>query len=322
MTDGENDSGLKAADFLALCARPPDVRGVRTLAVVFGDADRAALTQIATATGGAVFDATAAGVSLRMCSGRSVATSRRRDRGRGPGGQQPGGADEQGPLVGWLTSRRNAAGSLCGIAGVVLGVTGVVPGPWWPLAVGALYAAGALGLPRRATATTDEQPYDDRVDVARLRADVDTCREGLIGRVPTEVIKAVDRLALALGELFDRPDLLHRGSPETFVIQRLVDDYLPTALNAYVSLPRAFAGTHRLPDGRTPRQVLLDQLTLLEKVVRDATEDASRGEADRLLAHERFLADRFGPRALGPVCPVAPDASAGDDTIASPGRPG
>ncbi|ADP80254.1 vWA domain-containing protein [Pseudofrankia inefficax] len=65
MTDGENNRGLDSAGFLARYnTRPPDVRGVRTFAVDFGDADRAALTQIATSTGGAVFDATAPGVSL------------------------------------------------------------------------------------------------------------------------------------------------------------------------------------------------------------------------------------------------------------------
>lgn len=65
MTDGENNRGLDAAGFLKRYqGRPLDVRGVRTFAVDFGDADKAALTQIATSTGGAVFDATAPGVSL------------------------------------------------------------------------------------------------------------------------------------------------------------------------------------------------------------------------------------------------------------------
>jgi Ca-activated chloride channel family protein len=65
MTDGENNQGLDAAGFLTRYqARPPEVRAVRTFAVDFGDADKAALTQIATSTGGAVFDATAPGVSL------------------------------------------------------------------------------------------------------------------------------------------------------------------------------------------------------------------------------------------------------------------
>lgn len=252
-----------------------------------------------------------------------MATSRHPDQGQGRAGdgEPAGGGRRRNQLAGWLTSGRNAAGSLAGLVGVALGVIGVVPAPWWPLGVGALYAAGALVFPARTEPTADVEPYDDRVDVDRLRAQVEARRHALIGRAPSEVIRAVERLATALDELFDRPDLLHRGSPETFVIERLVDDYLPTALEAYVSLPRSFAGTHRLPDGRTPRQVLLDQLALLEQVAREATEAASRDEADRLLAHDRFLADRFGPHALDLSVPYedAAEAPATDDTVPRPG---
>ncbi|WP_241835501.1 VWA domain-containing protein [Pseudofrankia asymbiotica] len=65
MTDGETNSGLDADQFTTRYdARPSTARAVRTFAVVFGEADRDALTTIATSTGGAVFDATAPGVSL------------------------------------------------------------------------------------------------------------------------------------------------------------------------------------------------------------------------------------------------------------------
>nr|WP_307874402.1 substrate-binding domain-containing protein [Frankia nepalensis] len=65
MTDGENNRGLSAEDFTTrLGGRPPAVRAVRTFAVLFGEADRAALTAIATSTGGELFDATAPGGSL------------------------------------------------------------------------------------------------------------------------------------------------------------------------------------------------------------------------------------------------------------------
>jgi len=65
MTDGESNSGLDAGQFTGRYdARPAGARAVRTFAVVFGEADRGALSAIATHTGGEVFDATAPGVSL------------------------------------------------------------------------------------------------------------------------------------------------------------------------------------------------------------------------------------------------------------------
>ncbi|ONH22066.1 hypothetical protein [Pseudofrankia asymbiotica] len=252
-----------------------------------------------------------------------MATSRHRDQDRDQNRQVAGGGG--GGLMGWLGSGRNILGCVGALGGVALGVVGAVPAPWWPFGVAALYGAGVLAFPRRAASgpgvLDDLGDDDDGADVERLRAAAQAHRKSLIGRAPTEVIRATERVTGALDELFDRPELLRRGSQETDLVERLVDDYLPTALNTYLSLPRTFAGTHQLPDGRTPRQVLLDQLALLERAVREVTEDASNGETSRLLAHERFLADRFGPNALEIPDRPAPASGAGAEAGAAETRP-
>jgi Ca-activated chloride channel family protein len=64
MTDGENNSGMSPKAFLAfLNALPAQARRVRTFPVLFGEADPAALHQIADATGGKVFDSRSASLS-------------------------------------------------------------------------------------------------------------------------------------------------------------------------------------------------------------------------------------------------------------------
>jgi hypothetical protein len=50
--------------------------------------------------------------------------------------------------------------------------------------------------------------------------------------------------------------------------------------------------------GRTGRQVLADQLALLETKLQEVLDALVKGHADRLLAHERFLADRFASSEL------------------------
>ncbi len=58
MTDGENNEGISAQDFLDyLNGLPPNVRSTRVFAVLFGEGSSDELTQIANATGGQVFDA-------------------------------------------------------------------------------------------------------------------------------------------------------------------------------------------------------------------------------------------------------------------------
>lgn len=64
MTDGENNSGMSSNAFLTfLHALPPEARRVRTFPVLFGDADPAALHQVAAVTGGTVFDSRSASLA-------------------------------------------------------------------------------------------------------------------------------------------------------------------------------------------------------------------------------------------------------------------
>jgi Ca-activated chloride channel homolog len=59
MTDGENNSGLDPDDFSnAYKALPPAVRAVHVYPVLFGEGSKSAMGDIATLTGGTVFDAT------------------------------------------------------------------------------------------------------------------------------------------------------------------------------------------------------------------------------------------------------------------------
>ncbi|WP_245703634.1 substrate-binding and vWA domain-containing protein [Streptomyces lushanensis] len=65
MTDGENTTGAKAADFDGFYAKlPPDRRSTPVFPILFGDSDRAELEHIAELTGGRLFDATGGQESL------------------------------------------------------------------------------------------------------------------------------------------------------------------------------------------------------------------------------------------------------------------
>jgi Ca-activated chloride channel family protein len=57
MTDGENNAGRSATDFLRdYGSLPPDTRAIKTFAVLFGEASPSDLQRLASATGGRVFD--------------------------------------------------------------------------------------------------------------------------------------------------------------------------------------------------------------------------------------------------------------------------
>lgn len=191
-------------------------------------------------------------------------------------------------LLRYLYSNRNLAGSAAALAGLGLYFTGVV-GELWPVVVGGLYGIGALAVPPTRT-------YDLRggLDPSNLNRAMAEQAGRLRGRVPDDILAAVGRVHTLVGEILSRRDALPPASPDAFVVERTALDYLPTALESYLNLPRAYANRVPISDGRTARQVLLAQLALLEAKLGEVLEAIAKGDTDRLLAHGRFLEDRFG----------------------------
>jgi hypothetical protein len=116
----------------------------------------------------------------------------------------------------------------------------------------------------------------------------------ITGKVPPEVMAKVLKIRQIILGILPRSGNLPPGSPQLFVIERTATDYLPTSLQAYLNLPRAYATRHPVQDGKTPKEVLLDQLALLETKINEVADGVHRNDSDRLLAHGRFLEERFG----------------------------
>jgi hypothetical protein len=195
-------------------------------------------------------------------------------------------------LLRYLYSNKNLVGSASGLVGLALYFTGVV-GDLWPVVVGGLYGAGALATP--PTRTFDLHSGLDAANLNRAMAEQE---RRLRGRVPDDVLAAVGRVHGQVREILERRHALPPGSQDAFVVERTALDYVPTALESYLNLPRGYANRVPVSNGRTPRQVLLDQLALLESKLGEVLEAIAKGDTDRLLAHGRFLEDRFATSEL------------------------
>jgi hypothetical protein len=195
-------------------------------------------------------------------------------------------------LLRYLYSNKNLVGSAGGLAGLALYFTGLV-GDLWPVVVGGLYGVGALATP--PTRTFDLHSGLDAANLNRAMAEQE---RRLRGRVPDDVLAAVGRVHGQVREVLERRHALPPGSQDAFVVERTALDYVPTALESYLNLPRGYANRVPVSNGRTPRQVLLDQLALLESKLGEVLEAIAKGDTDRLLAHGRFLEDRFATSEL------------------------
>ena len=207
-------------------------------------------------------------------------------------------------LLLYLYSSKNIVGSLLALVGLVLFFTGII-GALWPVIVIGLYLIGVLVTP--GSATVDLRSGFDPDDI---RHALDTEVRAVSGRVSPDVLAKVQSIQQIILGILPRSGALPPGSPELFVVQRTATDYLPTALESYLNLPRAYATLHRVQDGKTPQQVLIDQLTLLESKMGEVADDVHRNDTDRLLANGRFLEERFGRSALSLEGPAGQSTSA------------
>jgi hypothetical protein len=192
----------------------------------------------------------------------------------------------------YLYSRKNIVACLLALGGLGLFFLGLI-GPVWPGVVVGLYLIGALVTPssRKWDLLGGEAPSD-------LRAALNEQVSAVKGKVPDDVYQKVVAIQQTILSIIPKIDRLGPGSQDAFIVQKTATDYLPSTLQAYLNLPRAYATLHRLGDGRTASQVLMDQLTLLDQKLEEVADAVNKNDTDALLANGRFLEDRFGGSAL------------------------
>ncbi len=158
-------------------------------------------------------------------------------------------------------------------------------------------AAGDSASGSRALQTLGIEPAGSeiRVSESTLEGDLLTLPARLGSRVPSEAIAAVGRIAELLADTL--PRVAGQGEAE-LIVRRTAMVYLPDTLRAYLSLPADWAVEHVFPDGTTPSQALVSQLTALEGAAKKMRDAAVDHDASALLINGRFLTDRFATSRL------------------------
>ena len=101
------------------------------------------------------------------------------------------------------------------------------------------------------------------------------------------------REALAYLKENEQDSLSQPGAGTGFLLRQIETDYAPEAVRAYLKLPPSLANVTPLQDGKTGRDLLNEQLDLLLTAVQDIMQAAAQVGSQHLLAHQRFLRDRF-----------------------------
>jgi hypothetical protein len=124
------------------------------------------------------------------------------------------------------------------------------------------------------------------------------------GAVPALVQSRVRRVVGTVRDTVPRLANLGPGSAQAYTVVATATDYLPQALSNYTRLPRAWADSRPVEGGKTSLMLLVDQLDLLAATMDQILDAVVRVDADALVAHGRFLQQKFGQ--LGATAPLDP----------------
>jgi hypothetical protein len=135
--------------------------------------------------------------------------------------------------------------------------------------------------------------------VAKVDAiEADITAKAREGRVPEAVAARVVKITATARDTIPRLDRMGAGNRDAHAVMATVTSYLPEALGAYLRLPRSFADRRPVDRGKTSLMVLVDQLDLLSTTMDKIMDAAYRSDAAALVAHGRFLAEKFGTSSL------------------------
>jgi len=185
-----------------------------------------------------------------------------------------------------------------GVAILVLLVVGLVVNPLAVvLAGGAVFGlvlvAGGVFVAAHALRP---RPPAAPLDATQLRRSLDDMVATGRTKLSPPTFAKVQSIRRTVLEILPRSEVLAEDVESLYLVEHTVLDYLPTALGSYYELPRDYATTEVLRDGKTAQELLLDQVTLLDDTMREIADSLNRSGSDRLAAHGRFLEDTVRQR--------------------------
>ncbi|EPD32274.1 hypothetical protein QP568_04125 [Propionimicrobium lymphophilum] len=120
-------------------------------------------------------------------------------------------------------------------------------------------------------------------------------------QVSTPVLARVLRVTHLVRGILPRLENLGVSSEEAYTVVATATEYLPESLAGYLALPRDWADTRPVANGKSSLLLLIDQLDLLALTTSRMADAANRQDAATLVAQGAFLDAKFGGKNLAPT---------------------
>lgn len=195
-------------------------------------------------------------------------------------------------LLLFIYGNANITGCALALLGPALLFGGVIGAGWWAITAG-LYAAGWLlgWMGRRAPEI--ERRIEDSLSLEQTLQHLDALVQRVQPHLNPEMNSHLAAVRASVSEVLPRLVAARSFDADLFTVRETVLRYLPETLANYVALPPVFRTTHPLKDGKTARQLLAEQLAVLDAKLREIVANVAGADAQALLANGAFLEMKF-----------------------------
>src|SRR4051794_30664047 len=184
---------------------------------------------------------------------RSVQDPGRSGVTRPPGApkRDPGPPVASASVARYATSPRNITGCALAIVGPAFALASGLAPPVGLALLAPLYAVGVFVAPARRHAEVVAG-----VDARKVERSLRDVERRALPPVPREIRFKVKRITTTITEILPRAGALGAGTLDEHVLVQCATDYLPTAFQAYLDLPRNYADRRVVANGKTPLALL------------------------------------------------------------------
>ncbi len=185
----------------------------------------------------------------------------------------------------------NLLGCALALLGPALLLCGVI-GPGWLAITAALYALGWLLGTQLWRQPEVERSLRESLSAEQALEQLQELMARVRAQLTDEQNQLLERIRSSIADIL--PLLAGRGHEESlFTVRETIVRYLPETLANYVALPPLFRRTHVVAEGKTARDLLVEQLTVLADTIDELAGNVGRADAQALLANGQFLRDKF-----------------------------
>lgn len=199
----------------------------------------------------------------------------------------------------FLFSNKNILGCALTSVVLVLALLGIFKSFWIPLAVMAYifgYVAGPAEKKIKFYHYQGESLADYIGFINKMKNNVMISEK--IPQDAKDIIHSISQKAIELITFVQDAQKNTAFDEDMINFTSIFDSYLPNIINQYSRLPSKYANEVKTKNGKTAKQMLVEQLTVLDEKVQEIAYGMYEDDVTALRANGNFLKEKFGKTNL------------------------